>query len=41
MAKLHDARLELGDNLPGLKVTLAFRPAPEIEPEPAALALAS
>ena len=33
--------IELGDNLPGLKVTLAFRPAPEIEPEPAALALAS
>jgi signal transduction histidine kinase len=28
VAKLHDARLELGDNAPGLRVTLTFRPAP-------------
>lgn len=31
VAKLHDARLELGDNAPGLKVTLTFRPAPPLE----------
>ena len=28
VAKLHDARLTLGDNHPGLRVTLAFKPAP-------------
>jgi signal transduction histidine kinase len=31
VAKLHDAKLELGDNAPGLKVTLTFRPAPVAE----------
>ena len=41
VAKLHDARLELGDNVPGLKVTLSFRPAPAEEIEQVALALAS
>ncbi len=28
VAKLHDARLELCDNRPGLRVTLSFRPVP-------------
>jgi signal transduction histidine kinase len=31
VAKLHDARLELGDNTPGLKVSLVFRPLPAAE----------
>ncbi|HET6467111.1 MAG TPA: ATP-binding protein [Geminicoccaceae bacterium] len=42
VAKLHDARLELEDNAPGLRVTLTFKPAaapteapPESEPLPA------
>ena len=29
VAKLHDARLELADNAPGLRVALTFRPASE------------
>jgi signal transduction histidine kinase len=31
VARLHDARLELGDNAPGLRVTLTFRPPPPVE----------
>jgi len=37
VAKLHGARLELGDNNPGLKVTLGFPPAPAA-PQPKAKA---
>ena len=35
VAKLHDARLTLDDNAPGLKVTLSFKPAPAVKAEPA------
>jgi signal transduction histidine kinase len=31
VARLHDAKLELGDNAPGLRVTLTFRTAPPAE----------
>jgi signal transduction histidine kinase len=34
VAKLHDARLELTDNAPGLRVTLAFHAAPMVEADP-------
>lgn len=36
VAKLHDARLELGDNEPGLRATILFHapPAEELEPPP-------
>ena len=30
VAKLHDAKLTLADNQPGLRVTLAFKPAPAV-----------
>jgi signal transduction histidine kinase len=33
VAKLHDARLELTDNGPGLRVTLTFKPAPAMRAE--------
>ena len=33
VAKLHEARLTLDDNHPGLKVSLAFRPAPVVRAE--------
>jgi signal transduction histidine kinase len=33
VAKLHDARLELTDNSPGLQVTLTFKPAPAMRAE--------
>lgn len=32
VAKLHEAKLELEDNMPGLRVTLAFRPLPQTGP---------
>ena len=35
VAKLHDARLTLEDNAPGLKVTLSFKAAPLVKAEPA------
>ena len=41
VAKLHDAKLELGDNRPGLKVTLLFRPAPPLQLESPALTTAA
>lgn len=34
VAKLHDARLALADNQPGLRVTLTFKPSPASRPEP-------
>ena len=34
VAKLHDAKLTLADNQPGLRVTLAFKPAPSARAEP-------
>ena len=34
VAKLHDARLALADNQPGLRVTLTFKPAPAMRAEP-------
>ena len=33
VAKLHEAKLSLDDNGPGLKVSLSFRPAPVVRPE--------
>jgi signal transduction histidine kinase len=41
VAKLHDARLELGDNAPGLRVTLTFRPAPAVGADEPRQALAA
>lgn len=41
VAKLHDARLELADNAPGLRVTLTFRPAPRIDADTARRAIAA
>lgn len=38
VAKLHQAKLTLEDNRPGLRVTLEFRPAPAEQPEPKAAA---
>jgi signal transduction histidine kinase len=35
VAKLHDARLTLADNQPGLRLTLTFKPAPATRAEPA------
>jgi signal transduction histidine kinase len=35
VAKLHDAKLTLADNAPGLRVTLTFKPVPATRAEPA------
>ncbi len=35
VAKLHDAKLTLADNDPGLRVILTFKPAPASRAEPA------